>query len=50
MRLGDVYDQKCDSVSVLFVKLVEGRNLPPERRSSVASKHQHYWVSLSRKL
>jgi len=42
VRLGDVDDQKCDPVSELLVELVEGRNLPPEGRSRVASKHQHH--------
>jgi hypothetical protein len=48
MRFGDVDDQERDLSSVLFVELVEGRNLPPERRSSVASKYEHYWLSLHR--
>jgi hypothetical protein len=41
VRLGDVNHEKRDSVAELFVKLVEGGNLPPEGRSSVASKDQH---------
>ena len=47
VRFTDVDNQERDLASVLFVKLVEGGNLPPERGSSVASKHQHHRLSLS---
>jgi len=47
VRLGDVDDQERDFPGVLLVQLVKGRNLPPERRSSVASEHQHDRLSLS---
>jgi hypothetical protein len=40
MRLSDVHDQECDFALILIVKLVEGGNLPPERRSSVAAENQ----------
>src|SRR6267378_1778010 len=36
MRFGDVDDEELDLVRILLVELVEGGNLPPERRSSVA--------------
>jgi len=41
MGLKNVDDQERDLAAVLVVELVEGRNLPPERRSSVAAEHQH---------
>jgi hypothetical protein len=41
MRFGDVNNQERDLVSVLFVELVEGRNLPPEGRSSVTAEYKH---------
>ena len=40
MRFGDVDDQEGDLVPIFVVELVEGRNLPPEGRSSVASENQ----------
>jgi len=46
VRFGDVNHQECDPVSELLVELVEGRNLPPEGRSGIASKHQHHWSIL----
>lgn len=49
MRLGDVDHQERDLLSVLLIELVEGRNLPPKRRSSVASKYEHHRLSLSGK-
>jgi len=47
--LGDVDDQECDSPGVLLVELVKGRNLPPERWSSVASEYEDDRLSLSGK-
>src|SRR5438874_3278896 len=41
MRLSDVHDQESDLVLVLIVELVEGGNLTPEWRSSVAAKDHH---------
>ena len=38
---GDVDDDKLNLTAILVVKLVQGRNLPPERRSGVAPKDQH---------
>ncbi len=42
VRFGNVDHQKCDPVPELLVEFVEGRNLPPEGRSCIASKHQHH--------
>jgi hypothetical protein len=42
VRFGDVDHQECDPACELLVELVEGRNLPPEGRSGIASKHQHH--------
>jgi len=39
--LDNVDDQKGDSITVLIVELVEGGNLPPEGRSSVAAEDEH---------
>ncbi len=42
MRFGYVDNQKRHLVSVLIVEFVEGGDLPPEWRSSVAAKdHNH---------
>jgi hypothetical protein len=49
VRLGDVYHQERDLLSILLVELIEGSNLPPKRRSSVASENQDDWLSLSGK-
>jgi hypothetical protein len=49
VRLGDVNHQECDLLSILLIELIEGRNLPPKRRSSVASEYQDDWLSLSGK-
>ncbi len=42
MRLDDVDRKKRDLAVVLVIKLVEGRNLPPEGRSGVTAKDQHH--------
>jgi hypothetical protein len=39
MRFQNVDNVEVYAVSVLVVQLIEGRNLPPERRSSVTAKH-----------
>ena len=44
MRLKDVDGVESDLVLVLIVKLVEGRNLPPEGRSGVAAKDEDNWL------
>ena len=41
MGFKNVDDKKSDLAAVLIVELVEGRSLPPEGRSSVASEDQH---------
>ncbi len=41
MRLRDVDDKERDLLPVLVIQLVEGGNLPPERRSSIAAEHEH---------
>ena len=41
MRFGDVDNQKRNLAAVLAVELVEGGNLPPERRSSIAPENEH---------
>jgi hypothetical protein len=46
MGLGDVDNQKSHAVLVLLVKFVEGRNLPPERRSRIAAENQHHGLLL----
>jgi hypothetical protein len=45
MSFGDVDNQEPDFSLVLVVEFVEGRNLPPEWRSSVAAKNHHYGLS-----
>jgi hypothetical protein len=37
----DINDIECDAIPIRVVELVEGGNLPPKWRSSVASKHQN---------
>ena len=37
----NVDDEEGDAVGVLIEELVEGRNLPPERRSSVAAEDEN---------
>ena len=37
----DVDGVKSDVITILLVELVEGRNLPPEGRSSVAAEDKH---------
>ena len=46
MCFRDVHDQERDLGSVLLVKFIKGRNLPPEGRSRVATKNQHDGVAL----
>jgi len=41
MRLRDVDDQKLGPIPILVVQLIEGGNLPPEGRSSVASENEY---------
>jgi hypothetical protein len=46
MGLGNVHNQEGNAPAILLVKLVEGRNLPPERWSSVAAKYQNHGLLL----
>lgn len=41
MGLLDVDDEEIDAVTILAVERIEGGNLPPERRSSIAPEDQH---------
>jgi hypothetical protein len=41
VRFENVDDEEGDAVAVLIGELVEGGNLPPERRSSVAAEDEH---------
>jgi hypothetical protein len=49
MRFQNVDRKKCHLTAVLVVKLVEGRNLPPERGSSIASEDQNDWLPHSQR-
>ena len=42
MGFQDIHDEKGDLRPVLVVKCVEGRNLPPEWRSSIAAEDQNH--------
>jgi hypothetical protein len=46
MRFGDVDHEKSNSVAILLIKFVEGRNLPPERRSGVTAEYQNHRLPL----
>lgn len=39
--LEDIDDKKRDLASILVIELIEGRNLPPERRSSIATEDEY---------
>jgi hypothetical protein len=45
VSFGDVYGQERNPALVLLVELVEGGNLPPKGRSSVAAKDEHHRLS-----
>ena len=47
MRFGNVNHQEGNAPAILLVKLIEGRNLPPERRSSVAAEDNDERASAS---
>jgi hypothetical protein len=42
MCFGDIHHKKRNLIGVLIVKFVEGGNLPPEWRSSVAAEDHHH--------
>jgi hypothetical protein len=46
MRFGNVNNQESNAPAILPVELIEGRNLPPEWRSSVATKYQNHGLLL----
>ena len=46
MGFGNVNNQEDNAPAILLVKLIKGRNLPPERRSSVAAEYQNYGLLL----
>jgi hypothetical protein len=41
MRLQNVDGVESDPIAILLVQSVQGRNLPPERRSGIASKNKY---------
>ncbi len=43
VSLANVHDVERHPIFVLLVEFIEGRNLPPERRSSVAAENQDDW-------
>jgi len=47
MRFGNVDNQERDAPAIPLVKLVEGRNLPPERGSGVAAEYQNHGLLLT---
>lgn len=49
MRFGNVDNQEGNVSAVLLVKFVEGRNLPPERRSGVAAEYQNHGLLLAQR-
>jgi hypothetical protein len=46
MRFGNVDHQESNPPAILLVELIEGRNLPPEWRSSVAAEYQNHRLPL----
>jgi hypothetical protein len=42
MGFENVDNEKSDAIAVLVIEFIEGRNLPPEGRSSVAAEYQHH--------
>jgi hypothetical protein len=41
VRFGNVNHLEADAIAISLVKFIQGGNLPPERRSSVAAKYEH---------
>jgi hypothetical protein len=50
MSLGDVHHHKLHLAPIFLIKLVEGRNLPPEWRSGIASENKNYGPMLLREV
>jgi hypothetical protein len=46
MGFSYIHSQECYPPAILFIKLVEGRYLPPERWSSVAAEDQNHRLPL----
>jgi hypothetical protein len=46
MRLGDVNNQESNTLAILLVELIQGRNLPPERGSRIAAEYQDHRLPL----
>jgi hypothetical protein len=46
MRFRNVNNQECNAPAILFVKLIESGNLPPEWRSRVAAEYQNHRLQL----
>ena len=46
MRFGNVDNQESNPPVILLVEFIEGRNLPPERRSGVAAEYQNHGLLL----
>jgi hypothetical protein len=42
MSFRDIHHQEPHPIAILLVEFVEGRNLPPEWRSGIASENQHH--------
>src|SRR5664279_1847839 len=49
MRFQNVHRVERHLASILLVELIEGRNLPPERRSGVAAEDQHNRLATQRR-
>jgi hypothetical protein len=47
MCFSDVHNQEGNAPSILLVKLIKGRNLPPERGSGVAAEYQNHGLLLA---
>jgi len=47
MRFRNVNNQERNAPAILFVKLIESRNLPPEWRSRVAAEYQNHRLLLA---
>jgi hypothetical protein len=46
MGFGNIDNEERNAPAILLVELIEGRNLPPERRSRVAAEYQNYGLLL----
>ena len=45
VRLLDIDDEEIDLIAVLAVELIEGGNLPPKGRSSIAPEDEHHGLA-----